>query len=39
MLRQLDEMGFAPQRRAALWERYQAECQRGSAADSPLLPR
>ncbi len=39
MLRQLDEMGFAPQRRSALWERYQAECQRGSAPDQPLFSR
>jgi hypothetical protein len=39
MLRQLDEMGFMPQRRSALWERYQAECQRGPAPDQPAFPR
>lgn len=30
LLRQIDELTFAPQRKSALWERYQAECQRGS---------
>jgi hypothetical protein len=29
MLQQIDGMGFAPERKAALWQRYRAQCQSG----------